>query len=353
MKLLDESEPNLEDISSAAMNFQKPLSSFQHEESTYTQWEENFPSKRSKLTIDKGNSIPPAGAKSFVVPELNTDASHGTRAALRIKTDQPLEVSIVSKNTNFKGRTLDSGYEARNFTVTDETVFSYADALYDTEGDNQIPELFVTLVNADLEESVTGIEVEFILEEKGCNIYALSSTGDGLILLEIDRLQGSVTEIGDGFAVSKITTGTTSIRNLGDVALRVRPGSSFSSGAGAIGSYPEVDMLLKRYYFRSGDEVLEVDIETGEYLGVSNKTLTDREPITSAIHGPLNYDWINLTLSLRDEEKGQRITHGQVGSDGDFLIVEEDLTTKEELNTIVIDRALRSMASDFCSSGGS
>lgn len=169
MSLLDSNEL----VYPSGINFKKPLSLFDHnnpakpskEAATVTEWLEKYPNKASKLTIDGGNSIPPAGAKSFIVPALDASNNSGTKAALKISSDQPLKVSVVSKSKNFKGNSLDNEYKSYSFSVpaSEEFEFKYEDILVDNEDKELIPELFVSLINPSITEKSENIKVNFTL----------------------------------------------------------------------------------------------------------------------------------------------------------------------------------------------
>lgn len=175
MSLLDPTEPDHSDdffVSQRGINFDKPLSKFQHDKpeiTTVSQWLEAYPKGVSTLTIDKGNSIPPAGAKSFKVPKLTEDSpqmSNDIKPYLLIKTDKgkALDISIISDSNDFNGdAVLGDSFKAKSYQVQDQLLIPYTDFLTASEAESgeKIPELFITLINGSIDAEVSGVSVEF------------------------------------------------------------------------------------------------------------------------------------------------------------------------------------------------
>ena len=158
MSLLDPSEPDFN--SNNGMKFDKPLSKFQHTETTVTNWLNNHsPSYKSSLKFTPKNSVPAAGAISFVVPELEWDGA--SIASLTFKSNGPLNISVVSNNVNFNGQLLDNSYKARNFTVDGEYKLFYTNLVNSSDSVHQVPELFISLINSSLDTPVNDIVVDF------------------------------------------------------------------------------------------------------------------------------------------------------------------------------------------------
>ena len=122
-----------------------------------------------KFELAGVSSIPPAGAYSFEIPEINSALPAGKVAELTVESDRELIVSMAGNNGYFIGEntSFPIGPDRDAHTWFSTAVHGRSYSYGDTAGDPAcptsrcLPEIFVTLVNPSLEHPVNIGEISF------------------------------------------------------------------------------------------------------------------------------------------------------------------------------------------------
>jgi uncharacterized protein YfaP (DUF2135 family) len=121
--------------------------------------------------LNNVNAIPSSGAYSFYTKGIQGELPDGKVAVLNISSDADLIVSLISKDSNFKGENKLNGHEHIWFRTKEKSNF-----IYDFNG--TIPEVFVTLVNPSTDKTAK-VKVTFDITDELNYDLALSSPTEG------------------------------------------------------------------------------------------------------------------------------------------------------------------------------
>lgn len=149
MSLLDSNEAD------TRFNFDKPNYSFNAYWSNVDLW---ISSGRKVDLLDVSN-IPAAGAYSFKVPAVSGTLPAGKVAELIVESNQAILVSITSADSQFQGTNAIGNRPHNWFSTADQHSYIYNNA------NGAVPELFVTLVNADTDKAAT-VKVSFQIRDE-------------------------------------------------------------------------------------------------------------------------------------------------------------------------------------------
>ena len=133
------------------------------------------------------SSIPAASAYSFKVPEISGVLPEGKVAELVVESNREVIVSIISESSDFVGTNTIGTHFHSWFSTVNQTSY-----IYDANG--TIPELFVTLVNANIDNNAK-VDVYFkIRDELDVDTIITSHTTGEQVFNRVVSIAGSIPE---------------------------------------------------------------------------------------------------------------------------------------------------------------
>ncbi|AUC89682.1 hypothetical protein CW735_17095 [Alteromonas sp. MB-3u-76] len=158
----------LDSNESSNFRFARPAHQFnQTWLNTLTQWLNLTDDTEYKL--NGVSNIPAVGAYSFKVPAITGELPEGKVADLVVESNREVLVSLTSEDSNFVGTNTIGTDPHTWFSTADQTSY-----IYDANG--TVPELFVTVVNPSLDNSVN-VDVYFKIRDE-LNVETIITSHD-------------------------------------------------------------------------------------------------------------------------------------------------------------------------------